>query len=111
MNRTTISEVLRTHIRYRQKRSCKTMRVSNWGKVTSGLLVSVLAACGGGHGGGYGGSMNPAPTVSFSQPGAAATINLRQATTPTSKSAYSTSVTATTSHAAGGAITRPPMTT
>src|ERR1700736_3381484 len=79
MNRTTISEALSTYMGYRQQGICKTMRVSNWGQVTSGLFVCVLAGCGGGHGSGYGGApMNPAPTVSFSQPGAAATINFGQ---------------------------------
>src|SRR5579859_3928831 len=86
------------------------MRVSNWGRVTFGLLVSVLAGCGGGHGGGYGGSMNPAPTVSFSEPGAAATINFGQALTVTWTSAYTTSCTATTSSSAGGAFTGTQMT-
>ena len=89
------------------------MRVSNWGKVTSGLFVCVLAGCGGGHGGGSGyggGSTNPAPTVSFSQPGAAAAINFGQATTLTWTSAYTTSCTATTSTAAGGAFTGTQMT-
>ncbi len=87
------------------------MRVSNWGKVTSGLVVCVLAGCGGGHGSGYGGApMNPAPTVSFSQPGAAATINFGQATTLTWTSAYTTSCTATTSSAAGGSFTGTQMT-
>jgi hypothetical protein len=81
------------------------MRVSNWGKVTSGLFVSVLAGCGGGHGGGYGGSMNPAPTVSFSQPAAAATINFGQALTIAWTSASSTSCTATASSAAAGTFT------
>ena len=87
------------------------MRVSNWEKVTSGLVVCVLAGCGGGHGSGYGGApMNPAPTVSFSQPGAAATINFGQATTLTWTSAYTTSCTATTSSAAGGSFTGTQMT-
>jgi hypothetical protein len=84
------------------------MRVSNWGKVSSGLFVCVLAGCGGGHGGGGGyggGSTNPAPTVSFSQPAAAATINFGQSLTVTWTSAYTTSCTATTSSAAGGAFT------
>jgi hypothetical protein len=110
MNRTTISEVLGTNIRYQQQ-GCKTMRVSNWGQITSGLFVCVLAGCGGGHGSGYGGGpMNPAPTVSFSQPGAAATINFGQATTLAWTSAYTTSCTATTSSAAGGAFTGTQMT-
>src|SRR5713226_1821176 len=79
------------------------MRVSTWGQITSGLFVSVLVGCHG-HGGGYG-SMTPAPTVSFSQPGAAATINFGQALTVTWTSAYTTSCTATTSSAAGGTFT------
>jgi hypothetical protein len=85
------------------------MRVSNWGTVTSGLLVSALAGCGGGHGSGYG-SMMPAPTVSFSQPAAAATINFGQALTIAWTLAYTTSCTATTSSAAGGAFTGTQMT-
>jgi hypothetical protein len=83
---------------------CITMRVSTWGKVTSGLLVSALVGCGGGHGGGYG-SMMPVPTVSFSQPAAAATVNFGQAVTVTWTSANTTSCTAMTSSAAGGAFT------
>src|SRR5258708_10729706 len=54
--------------------------------------------------------MNPAPTVSFSQPGAAANINSGQATTLTWTSAYTTSCTATTSSAAGGSFTGTQMT-
>jgi hypothetical protein len=77
------------------------MRLSLSGNVASGVLVSVLAGCG--HGG-YG-SMAPAPTVSFSQPAAAASINLGQAVTVTWSSAYTTSCTASTSSAAGGAFT------
>jgi hypothetical protein len=111
MNRTTISEVLCTYIQYRQQGIFKTMRVSNWGRALSGLFVCALAGCGGGHGSGYGGSpMNPAPTESFSQPGAAATINFGQATTLAWTSAYTTSCTATTSSAAGGAFTGTQMT-
>jgi hypothetical protein len=79
------------------------LRVSTWGKVSSGLCLSVLAACGGG-GGGYG-SMMPAPTVSFSQPAAAATINFGQAVTVAWTSAYATSCTAAASSAGGGAFT------
>jgi hypothetical protein len=87
------------------------MRVSNWAMVSSGLFVCALAGCGGGHGGGYGGSpMNPAPTVSFSQPAAAATINFGQALTVAWTSAYTTSCTATTSSAAGGTFTGTQMT-
>jgi len=79
------------------------MRVSTWGQITSGLFASALVGCGGSHGG-YG-SMMPAPTVSFSQPAAAATINLGQALTVAWASAYTTSCTATTSSAAGGTFT------
>ncbi len=79
------------------------MRVSTWGQITSGLFVSVLVGCHGHHGG-YG-SMTPAPTVSFSQPAAAATINFGQALTIAWTSAYTTSCTATTSSASGGAFT------
>jgi hypothetical protein len=49
--------------------------------------------------------MTPAPTVSFSQPAAATTINFGQALTVTWTSANTTSCTATTSSAAGGAFT------
>ena len=107
MNRTTISGLLSTYRGYRQQGICKIMRVSNWGKVTSGLFVCMLAGCGGGHGSGYGGSgsLNPAPTVSFSQPAEAATINFGQSFTVTWTSTYATSCSATTSGAAGGAFT------
>jgi hypothetical protein len=54
--------------------------------------------------------MNPAPTVSFSQPAAAATINFGQALSVAWTSAYTTSCTATTSSAAGGAFTGTQMT-
>lgn len=91
------------------------MRVLNLGKLTPGILVSVLVGCGGGHGSGYGsssgyGSMMPAPTVGFSQPVAAATINFGQALTVAWTSAYTTSCTATTSSAAGGTFTGTQMT-
>jgi hypothetical protein len=78
------------------------MRVLTWGRITSGLFVSVLVGCGG-HGG-YG-SMMPAPTVSFSQPAAAATINFGQTLSLAWTSAYTTSCTATTSSEAGGTFT------
>jgi hypothetical protein len=86
------------------------MRVSTWGQVSSGLLISMLAACGGGGGGGGYGSMMLAPTVNFSQPAAAATINFGQAMTVAWTSAYSTSCTASTSSAAAGAFTGTQMT-
>ncbi len=86
------------------------MRVSTWGQVSSGLLISMLAACGGGGGGGGYGSMTLAPTVNFSQPAAAATINFGQAMTVAWTSAYSTSCTASVSGAAAGAFTGAQMT-
>src|ERR1700730_3813107 len=79
------------------------MRVSTWGRISSGLLVSVVVGCGGGHGS-YG-SMAPAPTVNFSQPAAAATINFGQAVTAAWTSTYATWCIAPTSSAAGGAFT------
>jgi hypothetical protein len=91
------------------------MRVLTWGKVSSGLLVSVMAGCGG-DGGGYGSmtpaptSMMPAPTVSISQPAAAASINFGQTLTVAWTSANTTSCTATTSSAAGGTFTGTQMT-
>jgi hypothetical protein len=84
------------------------MRVSTWGHITFGLFVSVLVGCQGHHGG-YG-SMMPAPTVNFSQPAAAATINFGQALTMAWTSTYTTSCTATTSSAAAGAFTGNQMT-
>jgi len=77
------------------------MRFATWRQIASGLCVSALVGCGGGHGG-YGSMMMPAPTVSFSQPAAAATINFGQALTVAWTSAYTTSCTATTSSAVGG---------
>ena len=89
------------------------MRVLSWAKVSSGLFVSVMAGCGG-DGGGYGSMMpapmTPAPTVSISQPAAAASINFGQALTVAWTSANTTSCTATTSSAAGGAMTGSQMT-
>jgi hypothetical protein len=81
-----------------------TMHVSTWGQFSSGLVVSMLAACGGGNGGGYG-STTPSPTINLSQPAAAATINFGQATTVAWTSAYTTSCTASASSAAAGAFT------
>src|ERR1700726_4825786 len=80
------------------------MRIGTWRQIASGLFVSALVGCGGGHGG-YGSMMMPAPTVSFSQPAAAAAINFGQALTVAWTSAYTTSCAATTSSAAGGTFT------
>ena len=85
-----------------------TMRVSTWGQFSSGLVVSMLAACGGGDGG-YG-SMTLSPTIHFSQPAAAATINFGQATTVAWTSTYTTSCTASASSATAGAFTGTQMT-
>jgi len=83
-----------------------TMRVSTWGQVSSGLVVSMLAACGGGGGsGGSYGSTTPSPTINFSQPAAAATINFGQATTVAWTSNYTTSCTASASSATAGVFT------
>ena len=86
-----------------------TMRVSTWGQFSSGLVVSMLAACGGGGGGGYG-STTLSPTINFSQPAAAATINFGQATTVAWTSAYTTSCTASASSATAGVFTGTQMT-
>jgi hypothetical protein len=85
-------------------------RVSIPVKVASGLLVSAIAGCGGGSGGnGYTAPaappVTPAPTASFSQPAAGASINLGQAVSVAWTSANATSCTGTTSSAAGGAFT------
>jgi hypothetical protein len=87
-----------------------TMRVSTWGQVSSGLIVGMLAACGGGGGGGGYGSTTLAPTVNFSQPAAAASINFGQALAVAWTSAYSTACTASASSAAAGAFTGAQMT-
>jgi hypothetical protein len=79
------------------------MRISTSGKVALASLVSVAAGCGG-HGG-YGSSSMPAPTVTFSQPAAADTVNLGQAVTVAWTSAYTTACTASASSAAAGAFT------
>jgi hypothetical protein len=84
--------------------------VSTAVKVASGFLVTVVAGCGGDGGGGYGASTStPAPTASFSQPAAGASINFGQAVTLAWTSANTTSCTATTSSAAGGAFTSSQM--
>jgi hypothetical protein len=85
-------------------------RVSMPVKVASGLLVSAIAGCGGGGGGGgytapAAPPMTTAPTASFSQPAAGASINLGQAVSIAWTSANATSCTGTTSSAAGGAFT------
>jgi hypothetical protein len=81
-----------------------TTRISTWGLVSSALLAGMLAACGGGGGGGYG-STPLAPTINFSAPTAATTINFGQSMTVTWSSAYTTSCTASASSTAAGAFT------
>jgi len=86
--------------------------VSTSVKVASGFLASVLISCGGGgSGSGY---MAPAPapqpaatapTASFSQPTAGASINYGQAVTLAWTSSNATSCTASASGAAAGAFT------
>jgi hypothetical protein len=81
-------------------------------KVATGFLVFVIASCGG-DGGGYTApastpppaASTPAPTASFSQPSAGTSINFGQAVTVAWTSANTTSCSATTSSAAGGAFT------
>jgi hypothetical protein len=85
-------------------------RVSMPVKVAPALLVSAIAGCGGGSGGnGYTAPAAPpmtaAPTASFTQPAAAASINFGQAVTLAWTSTNATSCTGTTSSAAGGAFT------
>jgi hypothetical protein len=80
------------------------MRIPRFGKVAFGSLVGAAAACGGGHSG-YGSSSMPAPTVTFSQPAAAATANFGQAVTVAWTSAYATACTASASSAGAGAFT------
>jgi hypothetical protein len=86
------------------------------------VVISVVAACGGGgYGGGgsmmgasssggsgyggSGGSMNPPPTVTFSTPAQAMSINLGQAVKLAWTSNSATSCTASTSSMAGGTFT------
>lgn len=81
------------------------MRIPALEKLVIGSLLSVMAGCGGSHGG-YGSStMMPAPTVTFSQPAAAATVNFGQALSVAWTSAYATACTASTSSADAGAFT------
>ena len=74
-------------------------------------LASILAACGGDGGNGYmspataAAPATPAPTVSFSEPSAASSINYGQSATLTWTSANTTSCTASGSSTAGGSFT------
>lgn len=94
------------------------MRVSKWGILAFGSIVIALPGCGGGgSSGAYGsGGTAPAPTpapattVKFSQPAAAASINLGEAVTATWTSANATSCTASVSGASGGTFSGSQMT-
>jgi hypothetical protein len=82
--------------------------VFNGVKVFVPGLASILAACGGSDGSGYMTPVTPAapaPTVSFSQPTLASSINYGQSVTLTWASTNATSCMASASNAAGGAFT------
>jgi hypothetical protein len=91
------------------------VRVLAAGVVTSAVIAGVVAACGGGYGGGssmgssaggaYGGGGTPSPTVAFSTPAQAMSINLGQAVTLTWSSSNATSCTASASSITGGSFT------
>ena len=77
--------------------------------VSRGLLLCIAAAgalsgCGGGYGGNGMSYGNPMPTVMFSAPAQATTINLGQAVTLTWSTVYATGCTASTSSSIGGAF-------
>jgi hypothetical protein len=81
------------------------------GIVASGIVAGLLIGCGGG-GGGYGGGSSggggynsPMPTVKFTSPAQASSINLGQAVQLAWTSTYATSCTATTSSTTGGSFT------
>jgi hypothetical protein len=87
------------------------IRISTASYLAIGILASALSACGGdgGGGGGYGtgmsGMSSPAPTVTFSKPAQALSINYGQAVTLSWTSTYATSCSASTSSADGGSFT------
>ncbi len=79
---------------------------SNWGALAPSLAASLLIGCGGGMGGsGYGGSMPPPPSVNFTTPAQAMTINLGQGVNLSWTSANVSSCTASTSNAMAGDFT------
>ena len=74
------------------------------GIAVCGIAAAALSSCGGGGGGsGYGGS--PMPTVMFTSPTQASTINFGQAVKLAWTSTYATSCSATASSMVGGAFT------
>src|SRR6516162_6912649 len=91
------------------------VRALNAGVAVGAVVLSALAACGGGYGsgssysmgggamgGGYGGGMNPAPTVAFTTPAQAMSVNLGQAVKLAWSSTYASSCNAAASSAAAG---------
>ena len=70
-----------------------------------GISIGLTSCGGGGYGGGGSGGSGYMPTVSFSSPASAMTINLGQSVKLTWTSAYATSCTASTSSSTGGAFT------
>ena len=93
------------------------IRARTAGIATGAVVIGVVAACGGGYGGGGsmmagssgsgygGGNMNPPPTVTFSTPAQAMSINLGQAVKLAWTSSSATSCTASTSSTTGGTFT------
>src|SRR6516225_2830941 len=79
------------------------IRARTAGIATGAVVIGVVAACGGGYGGG--GNMNPPPTVTFSTPAQAMSINLGQAVKLAWTSSSATSCMASTSSATGGTFT------
>jgi hypothetical protein len=95
-------------------------RILTGGVAACAVVIGVIAACGGGGGGGYGSAMgagtggnggygngsggnnNPPPTVAFSTPAQAMSINLGQAVKLAWSANYATSCTASTSSPTGG---------
>src|SRR5277367_1070399 len=84
------------------------MRVSkgvlHWGAAAPCVAASLLLGCGGGGGGGYGGSAPPTPTVNFTTPSSATSINFGQGVSLEWTSAYVSSCMGSTSSAMAGAF-------
>jgi len=88
-----------------------TRQVSTAARAALGSLLLAMAACNGRSGGGYMMPAPPAPTASFSQPAAAASIDFGQTLHVAWTSTNATACTASTSSAAGGAFTGSQSTT
>src|SRR5277367_4933371 len=78
--------------------------VLNWGAAAPCLAASLLIGCGGGGGGGYNGSTSPMPTVNFTTPSSAASINFGQGVSLSWTSTYVSSCMGSTSSATAGAF-------